>query len=107
MNIVATRGRRTVLTALVCLTIAGCGAVQDTAPVDLLITGGRVMDPDSGLDAVLNVAVRGGVIVEMTLLKRPSQVEDVSSAAVFLASDSKNYMTGQTISPNGGGYFTR
>ncbi len=49
----------------------------------------------------------GGVVVEMTLLKRPGQVEDVSSAAVFLASDSQNYMTGQTISPNGGSYFTR
>ena len=66
MNIVAWRGRRTVLTALVCLTTAGCGAVQDTGPVDLLITGGRVMDPDSGLDAVLNVAVRGGVVVALT-----------------------------------------
>jgi 3-oxoacyl-[acyl-carrier protein] reductase len=49
----------------------------------------------------------GGVVVEMTLLKRPGQVEDVSSAAVFLASETQNYMTGQTISPNGGSYFTR
>ncbi len=48
----------------------------------------------------------GGVVVEMTLLKRPGQVEDVSSVALFLASDSQSYMTGQTISPNGGSYFT-
>ena len=51
------------MAALVCLAIAGCGAVEDIGPVDLLITGGRVMDPESGLDAVLNVAVRDGVIV--------------------------------------------
>ena len=38
----------------------------DLGPVELLITGGRVMDPDSGLDAVLNVAVRNGVIVALT-----------------------------------------
>ena len=51
---------------LVCLTIAGCGAAPDAEPVDLLIVGGRVMDPDSGLDAIRNVAVRDGVIVAIT-----------------------------------------
>ncbi len=49
----------------------------------------------------------GRNVAEMTLLKQPGQPKDVSSAAVFLASDDQNYMTGQTISPNGGAYFTR
>jgi NAD(P)-dependent dehydrogenase (short-subunit alcohol dehydrogenase family) len=44
--------------------------------------------------------------VALTLLKRPGEVGDVSSIAVMLASDEQNYMTGQTISPNGGSYFT-
>ena len=69
MNIVASRpcGRRaTLAAAVVCLTVAACGGIPDLGPVDLLITGGRVMDPDSGLDAVLNVAVRDGVIVALT-----------------------------------------
>jgi 3-oxoacyl-[acyl-carrier protein] reductase len=48
----------------------------------------------------------GAKVVGMTLLKRPGQVGDVSSLAVLLASDEQNYMTGQTISPNGGSYFT-
>ena len=56
----------TVLAALVWLTATACGGAPDIGPVDLLITGGRVMDPDSGLDAVLNVAVRNGVIVALT-----------------------------------------
>ena len=43
-----------------------CVAVPGAGPVDLLITGGRVMDPESGLDAVLNVAVRDGVIVALS-----------------------------------------
>ena len=43
-----------------------CVAAPGAGPVDLLITGGRVMDPESGLDAVLNVAVRDGVIVALT-----------------------------------------
>jgi len=48
----------------------------------------------------------GAGVVDLTLLKRPGQVEDVASVAVMLASDDQNYMTGQTISPNGGSYFT-
>ena len=47
----------------------------------------------------------GKTVVGLTLLKRPGQVEDVASIAVMLASDEQNYMTGQTISPNGGSYF--
>ena len=47
----------------------------------------------------------GKNVVGLTLLKRPGQVEDVASIAVMLASDEQNYMTGQTISPNGGSYF--
>ena len=48
----------------------------------------------------------GAGVVALTLLKRPGEVGDVSSIAVMLASDEQNYMTGQTISPNGGSYFT-
>ncbi len=48
----------------------------------------------------------GAGVVALTLLKRPGQVADVSSIAVMLASDEQSYMTGQTISPNGGSYFT-
>lgn len=48
----------------------------------------------------------GATVVGLTLLKRPGQVEDVSSLAILLASDEQSYMTGQTISPNGGSYFT-
>ena len=48
----------------------------------------------------------GAGVVALTLLKRPGEVDDVSSIAVMLASDEQNYMTGQPISPNGGSYFT-
>lgn len=48
------------LIVLIGLTIA-CGT--DVGPVDLLITGGRVIDPETELDAVRNVAIRDGRIV--------------------------------------------
>ena len=49
----------------------------------------------------------GKSVVDMTLLKRAGLPGDVTSLAVLLASDEQNYMTGQTLSPNGGSYFTR
>ena len=53
-------GWRAALAATGCL--AGCGGA-DVGPVDLLVTGGRVMDPESGFDAVADVALRDGVVV--------------------------------------------
>ena len=55
-------GRRVALAAAWCLAVA-CGGGAGVGPVDLLVTGGRVMDPETGLDAVANVALRDGVIV--------------------------------------------
>jgi 3-oxoacyl-[acyl-carrier protein] reductase len=47
----------------------------------------------------------GQKIIDMTLLKRAGQLEDVTSACVFLASDEQNYMTGQILSVSGGAYL--
>ncbi len=44
----------------------------------------------------------GLMVVGMTLLKRPGELQDVTSAAVFLAADDENYMTGQVLSVAGG-----
>jgi N-acyl-D-aspartate/D-glutamate deacylase len=38
----------------------------DAKMFDIVILGGRVMDPESGLDAVRNVGIRDGKIVEVT-----------------------------------------
>ncbi len=48
--------------------LSACGAPPsvDVEVVDLLITGGRVMDPESGLDAVRQVAIRDGEIVAVS-----------------------------------------
>ena len=35
-------------------------------PLDLVITGGRVIDPETGLDGIRNVGVRDGSIVALT-----------------------------------------
>jgi dihydroorotase len=38
----------------------------EAAVLDVVIAGGRVMDPESGLDAIRNVGVRGGKIVDIS-----------------------------------------
>jgi cytosine/adenosine deaminase-related metal-dependent hydrolase len=38
----------------------------DQAAFDMVILGGRVMDPESGLDAVRNIGIRDGKIVEIS-----------------------------------------
>src|SRR6266478_4211029 len=46
---------------------AGIGASNGTETFDLVIANGRVMDPESGLDAVRNVGIRGGKIAVISV----------------------------------------
>src|SRR5688572_10031183 len=57
------------LTAL--LLLAGLSAVQGqpgpaAGPFDLVLAGGRVMDPESGLDAVRHIGIRGAQIAALS-----------------------------------------
>ena len=50
---------------------------------DIVLSGGRVMDPETGLDAVLNVGIRGDRIVEISDLPLTgTTVVDVSTLVV-------------------------
>ena len=52
-------------------------ASQDR-PLDIAIAGGRVMDPESGLDAVRNIGIRDGKIVQIT--ETPLQAKETIDA---------------------------
>jgi len=55
------------LAFLTLLEVTTLSAQQTTQPVyDRVITGGRVMDPASGLDAVRNIGIQGGRIAVIT-----------------------------------------
>lgn len=55
--------KRTLLSPalLLAAVLAACGG-EATPPYDLVLANGRVMDPESGLDAVRHVGIRGGRI---------------------------------------------
>lgn len=48
------------------LALSGCSQPGSQAPYDIVLAGGRVMDPASGLDAIRNVGVREGLIAAVT-----------------------------------------
>lgn len=47
--------------ATICVTLAAC-AREQPLPYDLVVANGRVLDPESGLDAVRHIGIRGGKI---------------------------------------------
>jgi len=62
---------RLILALALLVLLPGCSDPADTAapaehaeivPYDVVLQGGRVIDPDSGLDAIMNVGISGGEI---------------------------------------------
>ena len=53
-------------------------------------------------DMTNNLGYVKDIVKSQTPMKRFGVAEDIAWAAVYLASDEANFMTGQTISPNGG-----
>ena len=62
-----------------------------------------IMWTDQTADELTSPA--GQKIIDMTLVKRPGQLQDVSSTCILLASEEQNYITGQVISVSGGAYL--
>ncbi len=67
MQHAATLRQLTTVAVLSLLVLRGAGAEERTlAEYDLVIAGGRVMDPETGLDGVRNVGISGGRIASVT-----------------------------------------
>ncbi len=67
---------------LLCATLGRLHA-QSATTYDLVLKGGRVMDPETGLDAIRNVAIRGDRIVEISAAElKGKEVIDVSGLVV-------------------------
>jgi hypothetical protein len=49
-----------VLATAVAAALTACQEPAPAGPYDLVIAGGRVLDPETGLDEVRNVGIRGG-----------------------------------------------
>lgn len=58
--------------------LTACQEPPSTGELDLVISGGRVMDPESGLDAVRNVGIANGTIVAVT--EEPLEGQEIIDA---------------------------
>lgn len=62
-----TRLVQIVLQAVLVLTLAGCAAPEgDSDSYETVLQGGRVIDPETGLDGISNVGIRSGQIVAIS-----------------------------------------
>lgn len=68
------------VTGLLCLSLP----VQGAAPLDLVIQNGRVIDPESQLDAVRSVGIRHGQVVAIS--EQPLDAAQVIDATGFVVS---------------------
>lgn len=55
--------RRSLISGAIAVALAGCAPTPAPAPAfDLVVANGRVLDPESGTDAVRHIGIRGGTI---------------------------------------------
>jgi len=76
--------RRVAAGGLVCAFGEGCGSLSTPAPstgrYDLLVSGGRVVDPSQGLSAVRDVAIAGGKVARVAEGIPPGEAAKVLDA---------------------------
>ena len=65
-TITLSRCRAVTLSMFLVSALAGCAPPPAAPDYDLVVANGRVIDPESGLDAVRHVGIRGGTIVALS-----------------------------------------
>ena len=71
------------LFCIICLTICLTASAQGQPIYDIVLSGGRVMDPETGLDAVQNVGINGNKIAHISPERlNGKKVIDVSGLVV-------------------------
>jgi hypothetical protein len=91
-----TRARMIVSTVLCALALGvGGGATQPAGPFDVVLAGGRVIDPASGLDGVRHVGIRGGTIAAVSAAPLKGTTTLTSAASSSRRASSIHMRTGR------------
>src|SRR3954462_11161436 len=80
----ASRTGSLLLALLLLMSIEAFSGSNSQPPYDVVILNGRVMDPETGFDAVRNVAVRGGKVVAISV-KRMKGRETIDATGLVVA----------------------
>ena len=73
-----------VLKIILVLAISSLSAACNAQAYDLVISNGRVLDPESGLDGIRNVGIRGGTIASITT-EEISGTEQIDATGLVIA----------------------
>jgi len=60
----------------------GVASVRSDSPYDIVLVGGRVMDPETGLDAIRNIAITDGTISRISTDRNGQEMIDVTGQIV-------------------------
>jgi len=93
--------RRTFLTAASLATLGACATAGAQGPFDLVIKGGRVIDPASRLDGARDVAVTGGRIVAVRAGIEPGAAQVHDARSKLIVPGLIDIHTHVTSAPNG------
>ena len=87
------------LVLLVCLALLldsfFARAVTPTAAqsYDLVLTGGRVMDPESGLNGTRNIGIRAGRIAAISTTLQPNHATDCVKTPLLLRASNQQHFS--------------
>ena len=74
---------------------------QELAPFNIRVNGIACGVMNSGMSANLNEKAHAKLI-KAVAFKRPAETEEIAKVALFLASESASYITGEIVNVNGG-----
>jgi dihydroorotase len=81
--------------------LAGCASTGAAGPFDLVVKGGRVVDPASGLDGVRDIGVRGGRIAAVARRLEPGGAQVVDAAGKVVTPGFVDIHTHLSSNPQG------
>ena len=75
---------------LVCILVLLAGlattaVAQRTPALDVLVLGGRVLDPETGLDAVRNIGIKGGRITVISVGALPAARDTINARGLVVS----------------------
>ena len=85
MMVRVSHARCVVCTFVLLAGLATTAVAQRTPALDVLVLGGRVLDPETGLDAVRNIGIRGGRITVISAGALPAARDTINARGLVVS----------------------
>ena len=85
MTVRVSHARCVVCTFVLLAGLATTAVAQRTPALDVLVLGGRVLDPETGLDAVRNIGIKGGRITVISASALPAARDTINARGLVVS----------------------